>query len=102
MLDDSLEVGKNDVLLKEILISEKELQKRLEEIGRQISLDYKGRELHLVGVLNGAFIFLADLARQLNIACKICFLQASSYNNKVSSGKVTLMHNLDLKCRCTY
>ena len=67
-------------------------------MGHKISSDYKGRELHLVGVLNGAFIFLADLARQLNINCKICFLQASSYKeNKVSSGEVTLMHNLDLR-----
>ena len=48
--------------------------------------------------MNGAFIFLADLARQINIPCKICFLQASSYNDqKVSSGKVKLMHNLDLR-----
>jgi len=94
----SLSAANNDYDPKEILISKTELKKRLEELGRQISLDYKDKELHLVGVLNGAFIFLADLARQLNISCKICFLQASSYNEKkVSSGEVTLMHNLDLK-----
>ncbi len=82
---------------KEVLISKAEINQRVEELGRKISADYHGRELHLVGVLNGAFIFLADLVRQLNIPCQICFLQASSYKDqKVSSGEVTLMHNLDL------
>ena len=88
---------KIDINSKEILIPPKKIKQRLEELGYQISVDYRGRELHLVGVLNGAFIFLADLVRQLNLPCKICFLQASSYQDKkVSSGKVKLMHNLDL------
>ena len=82
---------------QEILISQAKISDRVEELGRQISTDYRGRELHLVGVLNGAFIFLADLVRQLKISCQICFLQASSYKDgRVSSGEVTLMHNLDL------
>ena len=82
---------------QEVLISRAEISQRVEELGRQISADYQERELHLVGVLNGGFIFLADLVRQLNIPCQICFLQASSYKDqKVSSGEVTLMHNLDL------
>jgi hypoxanthine phosphoribosyltransferase len=82
---------------KEVLISRAEIDQLVEELGRQISTDYQGRELHLVGVLNGAFIFLADLVRPLSIPCQICFLQASSYKDqKVSSGEVTLMHNLDL------
>ena len=84
--------------LEKILISKTQIEKRLEDLGSEISNDYEGKELYMVGVLNGAFIFLADLARQLKISCKICFLQASSYNNqKVSSGKVKLMHNLDLR-----
>ena len=65
----------SDISRKEILIPKTQIKQRLEEIGLQISEDYKGKELHLVGVLNGAFIFLADLARQLKIPCKICFLQ---------------------------
>ena len=82
---------------QEILISKAKISDRVEELGRQISTDYRGRELHLVGVLNGAFIFLADLVRQLKIPCQICFLQASSYKGgRVSSGEVKLMHNLDL------
>ena len=86
-----------DISKKEILISSSEINQRVAQLGKEISADYQGRELHLVGVLNGAFIFLADLVRQINIPCKICFLQASSYKDqKVSSGEVTLMHNLDL------
>ena len=50
-----------------------------------------------MGVLNGAFMFLADLVRHLSIPCQICFMQASSYKDQqVSTGEVTLMHNLDL------
>ena len=86
-----------DIYSKEVLISREEINRRVEQLGREISQDYKGRELHLVGVLNGAFIFLADLARHLSIPCQICFLQASSYKDQlVSTGEVKLMHNLDL------
>ena len=88
---------KKDIYSKEVLISREEITRRVEQLGRKISQDYKGRELHLVGVLNGAFMFLADLVRQLSIPCQICFLQASSYKDQlVSTGKVKLMHNLDL------
>ena len=88
---------KKDIYSKEVLISREEITRRVEQLGREISQDYKGRELHLVGVLNGAFMFLADLARHLSIPCQICFLQASSYKEQlVSTGKVKLMHNLDL------
>ena len=88
---------KKDIYSKEVLISTEEINRRVEQLGREISQDYKGRELHLVGVLNGAFMFIADLARHLSIPCQICFLQASSYKEQlVSTGKVKLMHNLDL------
>ena len=87
-----------DINLEKILITKNQIKKRLIDLGSEISNDYKGKEIHIVGVLNGAFIFLADLARNLNVSCKICFLQASSYNDqKVSSGKVKLMHNLNLR-----
>ena len=86
-----------DIYSKEVLITREEISLRVEQLGLEISQDYKGRELHLVGVLNGAFMFLADLVRHLSIPCQICFLQASSYKDQlVSTGKVKLMHNLDL------
>ena len=78
MLSVSSNDGKINIYSQEILISREEISQRVEELGRQISTDYQGSELHLVGVLNGAFIFLADLVRKLNIPCQICFLQASS------------------------
>ena len=97
MSTDSSPETEIDISKKEILISSSEINQRVAQLGKEISVDYQGRELHLVGVLNGAFIFLADLVRQINIPCQICFLQASSYKDqKVSSGEVTLMHNLDL------
>tara|TARA_B100000945_G_C20320026_1_gene567180 strand:- start:293 stop:838 length:546 start_codon:yes stop_codon:yes gene_type:complete len=86
-----------DIYSKKVLISREEIDHRVEQLGSEISQDYQGREIHLVGVLNGAFMFLADLARHLTIPCQICFMQASSYKDQqVSTGKVTLMHNLDL------
>ena len=89
---------KTDIYSKEILISREEINSRVEQLGCEISQDYQGRELHLVGVLNGAFMFLADLVRNLSIPCQICFMQASSYKDQqVSTGEVILMHNLDLK-----
>jgi hypoxanthine phosphoribosyltransferase len=98
MSTDSSPETEIDISKKEILISSSEINQRVAQLGKEISVDYQGRELHLVGVLNGAFIFLADLVRQINIPCQICFLQASSYKDqKVSSGEVTLMHNLDLR-----
>ena len=88
---------KTDIYSKEVLISREEINSRVEQLGREISKDYQGRALHLVGVLNGAFMFLADLVRHLSIPCQICFMQASSYKDQqVSTGEVILMHNLDL------
>ena len=88
---------KSDIYSKEVLISREEINTRVEQLGREISQDYQGMELHLVGVLNGAFMFLADLVRHLSIPCQICFMQASSYKDQqVSTGEVILMHNLDL------
>ena len=88
---------KTDIFTKEVLISREEIHSRVKQLGHEISKDYQGKELHLVGVLNGAFMFLADLVRHLSIPCQICFMQASSYKDQqVSTGEVILMHNLDL------
>ena len=70
-----------DIYSKKVLISREEIDHRVEQLGSEISQDYQGREIHLVGVLNGAFMFLADLARHLTIPCQICFMQASSYKD---------------------
>ena len=91
--------SKNDpsIAKLEVLISCEELRQRIEKLGQQITEDYQGKHLDLVGVLKGGFIFLADLVRELKIPCRIHFLQASSYQDrKTSSGVVRLSHDLQL------
>lgn len=76
----------------DVLISESEIQRRVRELAEEISRDYAGHgELVLVGVLKGAFIFLADLARQLTVPRTIEFIALSSYENGSTSGAVRLL-----------
>jgi hypoxanthine phosphoribosyltransferase len=78
------------------LIPRKELEQRIEVLGRQLSDDYKGKKPIFIGVLNGAFVFLADLLRSISINCEVDFLKLSSYGDeKVSSGKVTDKKQID-------
>jgi hypoxanthine phosphoribosyltransferase len=63
----------------EILISEKRIQVRVEELARQISKDYAGSEVTIIGVLTGCLMFLADLVRRLDLPLRIAWIQASSY-----------------------
>ncbi len=89
MKDKILEV---DGLKFEVLLSEKEIQQRIVELGQIISRDYKGKIPIFVGVLNGAVLFLADLIRNLSIDCEIDFIKISSYGNaRVSSGEITMI-----------
>ncbi len=72
------------------------LQQRVAELGRQISRDYEGKRPILIGVLNGAFMFLADLMRYITIDCEVDFLKLSSYGaEKVSSGQVYELKKID-------
>ena len=77
----------------EVLISEEQIQARVLELAAQISADYSdGKELVMIGVLKGSFIFLADLSRRLSIPRTIEFIAVSSYRNgSVSSGAVRLV-----------
>ncbi|MBL8784751.1 MAG: hypoxanthine phosphoribosyltransferase [Deltaproteobacteria bacterium] len=79
----------------DILIDEKTLHARIAELGAQISRDYAGKDLALVGILKGSFIFLADLARSLTVECTIDFLGLSSYGHSTtSSGVVQITSDL--------
>lgn len=79
-----------------IFLKEKEIQERVEELGEQIRKDYKEKNPIFVGVLNGAFIFLSDLMRYVNLPCEVDFLKLSSYGDaKVSSGEVTDLKDID-------
>lgn len=82
--------------LAQMLISEDKLQERIKELGEQISKDYEGKELVLVGILKGAAIFLADLVRQITIPVDYDFVAISSYGADTrSSGVVRLLKDLD-------
>ena len=81
----------------EILIQEDELRGRIAELGREISADYAGRELLLVGVLKGAVFFMADLMRTITVPCEIDFMAISSYGASTdSSGVVRILKDLDI------
>ncbi|HLT24363.1 MAG TPA: hypoxanthine phosphoribosyltransferase [Ignavibacteria bacterium] len=77
-------------------ISAEEISDIVRDIASRINADYKGRNPILIGVLNGAFVFLSDLIRELDIECEIDFLKLSSYGNeKISSGDVTILKELN-------
>ena len=78
------------------LISEERIQQRVEELAAQISKDYEGREVRLVGILKGASFFMCDLAKRITVPVSIDFMQASSYGGKTeSSGTVMIRKDLD-------
>ena len=79
------------------VLRQEEIAESTAAIARQISSDYEGRPLVLVGVLKGAFIFLADLVRRLTIPVQVDFIRAASYGSgATSSGKIKLTKDLDL------
>ena len=81
----------------DVLIEEDALQRRIAELGEEISNDYAGRDLLLVGVLKGAVFFMADLMRHLTIPCEIDFMAISSYGEGTdSSGVVRILKDLDI------
>ena len=80
-----------------VLIDEDRLQERIRELGRELSQDYAGRELLLVGVLKGAVFFMADLMRSITVPCEIDFMAISSYGASTdSSGVVRILKDLDI------
>lgn len=79
------------------LISEQEIKKQLKKIGQKISSDYKTKDLVLMGVLKGSFIFMADLTRQISIDHEIDFLGASSYAGTASTGQIVFTKQPDLE-----
>jgi hypoxanthine phosphoribosyltransferase len=92
MTDSGLEHG-----LGEILIAEEDLRARVAELGREISSDYEGRDLLLIGVLKGAVFFMADLMRELPLPCEVDFMAISSYGSASdSSGVVRILKDLDI------
>ncbi len=80
-----------------VLLSSKQIQDRVDELGREISRDYPEGPLYLIGILKGSFVFLADLARAISTPCRVEFMGISSYGrDKKSSGEVKVTKDLDV------
>jgi hypoxanthine phosphoribosyltransferase len=81
----------------EILIAEDDLQRRVAELAAEVSADYEGRDLLVIGVLKGAVFFIADLVRRLAVPCELDFMAVSSYGSSThSSGVVRILKDLDI------
>jgi hypoxanthine phosphoribosyltransferase len=84
----------------ELMISERKIKNRIKELAAEINRDYSGKTPVFIGILNGSFIFFADLIREITIGCEVDFLKLSSYGDaKISSGNVRLLK--DLNCQVT-
>jgi hypoxanthine phosphoribosyltransferase len=85
-----------DPAIGEILVQADDLQHRVRQLGAEISRDYEGRNLVLVGVLKGAVFFLSDLMRHIEIPCEVDFMAVASYGSATdSSGVVRILKDLD-------
>lgn len=79
-----------------VYLTHEEIQQRIRQLGEKVSHDFKDKKPIFIGVLNGAYIFLADLMRYVTIPCEVDFLKLSSYGDeKVSSGQVQQLKEID-------
>lgn len=82
--------------LEKCLVSKEEIQKKVAELGKQISTEYKGKNLVVVGILKGSILFLSDLVREITIPLYLDFMAVSSYGSSTeSSGVVRILKDLD-------
>ncbi|NLD50505.1 MAG: hypoxanthine phosphoribosyltransferase [Clostridiaceae bacterium] len=83
--------------IKEVLVSSEILKEKVIELGKRISVDYKGKELVLIGVLKGGVVFLSDLMREITVPVDIDFISVSSYGDSTkSSGVVRIIKDIDV------
>lgn len=81
---------------KKILFSREELEEKTQELGRKISEDYEGRDILVISLLKGAFVFTADLVREINVPVEIDFMTTSSYGHgEETSGNVKLINDIN-------
>ncbi len=86
----------DDPAIGEVVVSSEDLQRRVAELGAEISRDYEGRDLVMIGVLKGAVLFIADLMRELTVPCEVDFMAVSSYGSSTdSSGVVRILKDLE-------
>jgi hypoxanthine phosphoribosyltransferase len=90
----------NNKEIFKIYLSEPEIQKRISELAADINRDFKDRVPIFIGILNGAFIFMSDLIREITIDCEIDFFKLSSYGDaKISSGNVRMLKELNCEVK---
>ena len=89
------QTNKMDVIDR-VLVSKEEIQQAVERLGKQITEDYQGKELFVIGVLKGGFMFMADLVRAINLPLQLDFIAVSSYGSSTkTSGVVRLIKDID-------
>lgn len=71
-----------------VLISEKDIKKKIKSLANKINKDFEGEHLYIIGILNGCYMFLSDLARELKMPCTIDFMRVSSYGNATETSGV--------------
>ncbi|MGC8928164.1 MAG: hypoxanthine phosphoribosyltransferase [Myxococcota bacterium] len=71
-----------------VLITEKEIKKKIKSLARRINKDFEGEHLYIIGILNGCYMFLSDLARELKMPCTVDFMRVSSYGNATETSGV--------------
>lgn len=87
-------------VLTKILVSKAELQYRVKELGAEISRDYQGQELVLIGILKGGAVFMADLMREITLPIGVDYMSVSSYgNSSTSSGAIVIKKDIDTDIR---
>jgi len=92
--------SKKKYKFSEVLISEEAIATRVAELGAEISRDYEGKELFLIGILKGSVLFMADLMRRISLDLSMDFMSVSSYGGATkSSGVVRIMKDLDADIR---
>ncbi len=84
-------------LIKEVLITEKEIADRIKQLGEEITRDYKGKRPLVIGVLKGAWVYLADLLREVDLDVEVEFMSVSSYGGgTTTSGSITIVKDLSV------
>lgn len=89
----------HDDMIQEVLVSEEQISARIKELGKQITQDYKGKDLLVIGVLKGAWVYLADLMREVDVNVQVDFMTVSSYGTgTTTSGSITILKDLMVDC----
>ncbi|MBE5733346.1 MAG: hypoxanthine phosphoribosyltransferase [Clostridiales bacterium] len=82
--------------IKRVVFNEEEIKEKIKEVGAQLSADYDGNPILVVGILKGSYVFMSDLCRAITVPCEVDFMRAKSYfNDTVSSGTVTITMDLE-------